>query len=230
MFDFKNWFRPKITKTNAYVPEDTKDPARFFKPGSEPWNQARGITSTPTQTPTPTPRRVAPTITKAPPMPTVTRAPQLPAQVPRPTAIPTPNPRYAVAPDFESTLNTYVFPHTRAEGLPDAVSAGQTGVESAYGQSDAAKTKNNYHGIMQWDDKGNRSLRSFPSASDSAKMYAQTVKKILKQKGYDVTKMNADQILDALQTGTPRYEGDNPDPKHYSRYIKNLSVYKRYNY
>lgn len=131
--------------------------------------------------------------------------------------------------DFEKTLKTFVFPHTRARNIPDALAAGQTGGESTYGRSEAAKTKNNYHGIMQWDAAGNRTLRSFASASDSSKMYAETINNLVKNKGYDIKKLNSDQILDVLQEGKTRYEGDNPDPKHYVNFIKSLDIYKKHN-
>lgn len=163
--------------------------------------------------------------TPTPMKPTVQKV--TPTQIP----MPTPNPKYTVDPAFEETLNTYVFPHTRKEKIPDAVAAGQTGVESGYGRSQAAINQRNLHGIMQWDAQGKRSLRTFSSASDSAKMYAQTVTKLLKEKGYDIRKMNASQILDALQDPKGRrYEGDKPDPYEYARFVKSLSAYKRYDY
>lgn len=141
--------------------------------------------------------------------------------IPQPT--PTPSPT-----SFDSLLEHFVFPWTRGKHIPDSVAAGQTGIESAYGKSPAAVNQNNLHGIMQWDEQGNRSLRSFDSASDSAKMYANTINNILSKKGYDITKMTPEGILTALQTGTPRYEGDNSNPQEYVDKVKGLSTYRKY--
>ena len=131
-------------------------------------------------------------------------------------------------PNFDQILATSVFPNTRPSHIPDAVAAAQTALESAYGDSPLAKNNNNYHGIMKWDSAGNRSPQSFDSASKSAMIYANTVKSILESKGYDVSKMTADEVLNALQEGnTRRYEGDNPDPKAYVRKVENLGIFKK---
>lgn len=133
-------------------------------------------------------------------------------------------------PNFDQLLEHFVFPNTRPRHIPDALAAGQTALESGYGESPLAVNNNNLHGTMQWDAAGNRSPRTFKSASDSASLYADTVNRILAAKGYDISKMSSDEILSALQEGNaPRYEGDNKNPQAYVKTVKGLGAYQKYN-
>lgn len=182
-----------------------------------------GLTFGPTITPTPHPMlrpTVAPTATPT-PAPTAT-----PTAMPTPEGwvpIPTPSMVPHVNQSFVDTLNNVILPVTRAAGIPDPVAAAQTAMESGHGKT---AVNNNYHGIMQWDAQGKRSLRSFNSPEESAKAYVQTLQHIVP----DLTKYKNDPtgLLRALQSGKTRYEGDNADPMAYVQNVTNVPEWGAY--
>lgn len=128
-----------------------------------------------------------------------------------------------VAPDFDKVLNDYIFPVTREAGIPDALAASQTAIESGR----RINPNNNLHGIMQWDAQGKRSLRSFTNPSESAEHYVHTIKKNFPE-AYSL-RDNPKAMLKALQTGGKyRYEGDKSDPMEYVGMVENTPEWRKY--
>ena len=123
-------------------------------------------------------------------------------------------------------LETEILPRTRKHGIPDALAASQWALES---NRQVHRPGHNYWGIMQWDQNRVRSLRTFSTLDDAVKMYADTIKSILKRKGYTFDP-NEDPktIAFKLQEGTPRYEGDNEDPMIYANHISSLKEFQYY--
>jgi len=149
-----------------------------------------------------------------------------PTQMPSPT--PTPQPIKAQAPtpteipeDRMKFLEENVFPITREHGIPDAVAATQWAVE---GGRKTESPINNLFGL------GGTSLIPYKNLQDNVRDYALTVVNILKNKGYDIKNMTADDVVKALQSGDkPRYEAHNPDPLTYVRTLTNTPEWRQFN-
>jgi len=136
----------------------------------------------------------------------------------------TPNPNEPINPDFEKILNEVIFPITRQAGIPDSVAAAQAAVEGGRAQSDAAQRLNNYYGIMDWPN-GQRQLKAFNSPQESVQAYVNTVKKLVPNVGQLPDDLS---VLEALQSGPQRYEGDQEDPMAYVRTVTNTPEFRRY--
>lgn len=123
-------------------------------------------------------------------------------------------------------LETEILPRTRKHGIPDALAASQWALES---NRQVHRPGHNYWGIMQWDAQGKRSLRTFATLDDAITMYANTIKNILKRKGFTYDpKEDPHSILKKLQYGNYRYEGDNDDPMIYVNHISSLKEFQYY--
>lgn len=124
-----------------------------------------------------------------------------------------------IRPEHEKFLESTVFPITDSEGLPRDMTAGQWAGE---GGRLMGNPDNNLYGIgpgMKFED--------LPS---NVKSYVKTVKKLLKQRGIDdPTGMTGDEILQIIQDDRgQRYEGHNPDPSEYPRFIQSIPEYRYY--
>lgn len=128
--------------------------------------------------------------------------------------------------NFEQMLEKYVFPVTDKAGIPRALAASQTAIESGRGASAATKNFNNLHGIMTWDTAGNRSLRRFKSPAESAEEYVRIISKNFPQ-AFEL-RNEPEKMLKALQSGKMRYEGDNDDPFEYVRLVQSTPEWRRY--
>ena len=115
-------------------------------------------------------------------------------------------------------LEHSIFPVTRACGVPDSLAAAQWALESGRATTSPI---NNFFGIGPgW---------KFATVKANVEKYCQTIKNILKRKGYDLSQMSDPvEILKALQAGSYRYEGHNPDPMTYVHHISSLKEFKAY--
>lgn len=124
-----------------------------------------------------------------------------------------------IRPEHQQFLEGQVFPITDQEGLPREVVAGQWAGE---GGRKTANPENNLFGLgphMQFKD--------LPS---NVKAYAKTVKKLLNQRGIDDTSnLSGDELLAIIQDERgQRYEGHNPDPSQYPKFIQSIPEYRYY--
>lgn len=124
-----------------------------------------------------------------------------------------------VRPEHEQFLESNVFPQTDPEGLPRELVAGQWAGE---GGRKMENDLNNLFGIGP-----NMKFADLPS---NIKTYVSTVKKLLKQRGIeDPSGMTGDEILQIIQDDRgQRYEGHNPDPSEYTRFIPSIPEYRYY--
>ena len=123
-------------------------------------------------------------------------------------------------------LEKQLFPATDKYEIPRALVAGQWAIESARAVN---KPGHNYYGLMQWDKEGKRSLQNCPSLDHCVRNYANTIKSILKRKGYTYDpKEDPVEILRKLQERTPRYEGDSEHPEHYIELVSQTKEFKAY--
>lgn len=149
----------------------------------------------------------------------------LAAQAPTPTPSPTlfKKPTQAnmgyIRPEHEKFLESTVFPLTDAEKFPRELVAGQWAGE---GGRKMQNDLNNLFGIGP-----NMKFKDLPS---NIKTYMSTVKKLLKQRGIeDLEGLTGDDILTLIQDERgQRYEGHNPDPKEYTRFIPSVPEYRYY--
>ena len=124
-----------------------------------------------------------------------------------------------IRPEHEKFLEGNVFPITDAEGFPRELAAGQWAGE---GGRKMENPNNNLFGIGP-----NMKFADLPS---NVKTYVKTVKKLLKQRGIeDPTGMTGEEILSIIQDERgQRYEGHNPDPTEYTRFIPSIPEYRYY--
>jgi len=111
-----------------------------------------------------------------------------------------------------------ILPLTRECNLPDALVAGQWAQESG---REFDSPSNNYFGL------GPR--MRFKNIQEGVKTYCNTIKDILGKKGRDVNSMkDSVEILTGLQTGNPRYEGDEANPLAYVRTVSSIGEFQFY--
>ncbi len=121
----------------------------------------------------------------------------------------TPAPQTLVHPDFANFVNEQLLPLTRKYGIPDAVAAAQAAHESGYGSSMAGN--NNYFGLKAHSYAG---FANFDSLEAAVKYYAETLA-ALAGNNLETFKNNPMGLINAIQSGTSHYEGNNPDPMQY---------------
>lgn len=124
-----------------------------------------------------------------------------------------------IRPEHQQFLERQVFPTTDAEGLPRDLVAGQWAGE---GGRKMENPENNLFGLGP-----NIKYKDLPS---NVKAYARTVKKLLNQRGIDDTSnLSGEQILQIIQNDQgQRYEGHNPDPSQYPKFIQSIPEYRYY--
>lgn len=168
--------------------------------------------------PSPTPQQaVLGADTEAPAQPGVSQVKDLPQAIP--------GVKQEVSQAFTNILNNQILPVTRQYGIPDAVVAAQAAQESGYGTSPAATQQNNYFGLMHFDPQsGQRSIHSFQSPQEAAKFYAQTVSSL----AGDMTGKSPLEVMQALQGGKSRYEGDNQNPMQYVYDVSHNPAWQAY--
>lgn len=114
-------------------------------------------------------------------------------------------------------LEEKVLPITRKAGLPDALPAGQWAIEGR-------KKDSSMFNLMF-----NGQVHTYENTENNVNDYVRTVTNILKNKGYDISKMtDPKQILTALQEGKTRFEGHSKDPMDYVKISSDTPEYKHY--